>query len=72
MDETIIKSKEESAKIIQSAIKILSVKHDVEPKNIMLGFIENNCNELYVWDWNSGRSQSDQFKTLEIIELSKL
>ena len=54
---------------IADVISRLAEKHEVKIENIMIGFIHSDKKELYVWDWDAGRSMSEQFKTLEIIHL---
>ena len=70
--KTIETKGDKEALSIANVISRLSKKHNVEAKNLMLGCIDSDCKELYVWDWDAGRSMSDQFRTLEIIDLNGL
>lgn len=54
---------------LADVISRLAEKHEVKVENIMIGFANSDKKELYVWDWDAGRSMSEQFKTLEIIHL---
>lgn len=54
---------------IADVISRLAEKHEVKVENIMIGFAHSDKKELYVWDWDAGRSMSEQFKTLEIVYL---
>ena len=70
--KTIESKGDKEALIIANVISLLSKKHNVKSENLMLGCIDSGCKELYVWDWDAGRSMSDQFRTLEIIDLNGL
>lgn len=66
---TIEEKADSKALNIADVISRLAEKHEVNVENIMIGFTNSDKKELYVWDWDAGRSMSEQFKTLEIIHL---
>lgn len=66
---TIEEKADSKALNIADVISRLAEKHEVKIENIMIGFTHSDKKELYVWDWDAGRSMSEQFKTLEIIHL---
>ena len=54
---------------IADFISRLAEKHEVKVESIMIGFTHSDKKELYVWNWDAGRSISEQFKPLEILHL---
>ena len=66
---TIEEKADSKALNIADVISRLAEKHEVKAESIMIGFTHSDKKELYVWNWDAGRSMSEQFKTLEIIHL---
>lgn len=52
-------------KEVTDLLKQMSEKHQVPINRIVIGVMQN---QLYVWDYDPGRSLSNGYKVLEIIE----
>lgn len=57
-------AKKEYEKVIHSFLTDISKEKKIPIDRLMVGEIGN---DLYVWDFDSGRSQQDQFKVVLII-----
>jgi hypothetical protein len=66
---TIEEKADGNVKNIADVISRLAVKHEVNVESIMVGFVCGDKKELYVWNWEPGRSMDEQFRVLEIINL---